>query len=212
MPNHVRNLVSFEAQTEERAREDMAFLFSPSGTVDFNNVIARPEILDKTSCPNRVNPEECVAQTGYSDWYSWSLGTWGTKWNAYDNIVPWPVRRYVRLYNSRGMNRSSAYKYRVDKKWFKRHVKKNGYPKEVGFDTAWCIPDGVYLALSMLFPDVIVKVRYADEDVGCNCGIIHIMDGNEIFSDVAPDYNIQSENDKVCWRHFANEIHEVRFK
>jgi antirestriction protein ArdC len=39
----------------------------------------RPEALEKARAAQR-----CQTETGFPDWYGWSLHHWGTKWNAYD--------------------------------------------------------------------------------------------------------------------------------
>ena len=55
------------------------------------------------------------------------------------------------------------------------HVK-NDYTVE--FDTAWNTPEGVFKAISKKYKTK-VKVAYADEDLGNNCGIITYIDGEE---------------------------------
>lgn len=54
-------------------------------------------------------------------------------------------------------------------------------PKESGltelrFDTAWSHPHPVLEALSKLFPNVLIQVSYADEDLGYNIGKYSIKD------------------------------------
>jgi hypothetical protein len=54
------------------------------------------------------------------------------------------------------------------------------------FDTAWSMPEPVIRALSKKFPDVGVEIRWADEDLGSNCGEIHYKAGEETYVNV-PD-------------------------
>jgi hypothetical protein len=55
------------------------------------------------------------------------------------------------------------------------------------FNTAWAMPERVIKALSKMFPDVVVKIKWADEDIGSNCGEIHYRNGGEIFEDTPED-------------------------
>ena len=42
----------------------------------------------------------------------------------------------------------------------------------VTFETAWSCPVPIFERLSEMFPDVQFEVAFADEDIGCNCGIL----------------------------------------
>ena len=46
---------------------------------------------------------------------------------------------------------------------------------EIAFDTAWCMPIGVYEEIAKTIP---IIVAYADEDIGWNCGLCE-FDGNQ---------------------------------
>lgn len=50
-------------------------------------------------------------------------------------------------------------------------------PEEVQFDTAWAHPFPVIEALSRKFPEAEIKVVFADEDLGQNCGGYVIRNG-----------------------------------
>lgn len=50
-------------------------------------------------------------------------------------------------------------------------------PATVQFDTAWSHPTPVIVALSQKFPDAVLHIRYADEDLGQNLGEYWIRDG-----------------------------------
>lgn len=43
--------------------------------------IPMPDELRKTNSPNSVNADEMLAKYGYSDWYSFCVSEWGTKWD-----------------------------------------------------------------------------------------------------------------------------------
>ena len=51
----------------------------------------------------------------------------------------------------------------------------------LSFDTAWSCPEGIIEALADKFPNADILCKYADEDKGHNCGIIHICKDENIF-------------------------------
>lgn len=52
---------------------------------DLNKIIPMPTILEGTTSPNDVNKKECMAATGYEDWYAWQVANWKVKWGTYDH-------------------------------------------------------------------------------------------------------------------------------
>lgn len=74
------------------------------------------------------------------------------------------------------------------------------------FETAWACPTPVLKTLSERFPNDEIRIQYADEDIGCNCGKFTLKNGIETFSDIAPSYQSQSEEEKKKWRKFAYEV------
>ncbi|MFX8075192.1 hypothetical protein ABTK71_19920, partial [Acinetobacter baumannii] len=57
---------------------------------------------------------------------------------------------------------------------------------KASFDTAWSRPEGVLRELSKRFPDDVITVTFADEDIGSNCGTFSLKAGETIESDIAP--------------------------
>lgn len=45
------------------------------------------------------------------------------------------------------------------------------------FNTAWATPEPIYRKLAEMYPDLVFEIRFADEDIGRNCGVILIRDG-----------------------------------
>ena len=48
----------------------------------------------------------------------------------------------------------------------------------LGFKTAWSTPKPVFLKLAEQYPDLMINIDYADEDMGFNCGTYNYADGN----------------------------------
>lgn len=74
------------------------------------------------------------------------------------------------------------------------------------FDTAWSFPEPVIVKLSELFPDDEIAIEYADEDIGSNCGKLLIKGGKIIESDIAGNWNNQSEEERSRWTAFAYQV------
>lgn len=82
MPNHIKNVVSFENVPKERAQEVLQAIqdddFGP-GSIDFNKIIPMPDYIYR----GNLGMEE-RQKYGANNWYDWSISNWGTKWNAYE--------------------------------------------------------------------------------------------------------------------------------
>jgi len=188
MPNHVTNRVTLFGK-----RSTIIVLLAAIANkeeqmvIDFNNIIKMPEVLHEVQCPVQiVTPaelkrqlaeiaerritgkneilgfthgitkkmqEEYLKKYGACDWYDWSAKNWGTKWNAYDQSMVNEVPE--------GDDESDV-------------------EVQFMFDTAWSTPYRVLETLSEQYPTVEVKVEYADEDAGYNCGIYTLKNGDMI--------------------------------
>lgn len=76
----------------------------------------------------------------------------------------------------------------------------------VSFNTAWDCPIPLLEALSKRFPDEEIKVVFADEDIGSNCGKFTLLNGESIVSDIAPSWSDMSTEEKTKWKAFAYEV------
>ena len=144
MPNHVMNVLEFSGdagkirEMREKIKNDKFGL----GSIDFEKIIPMPENIYRGSIGN-----EEMKQYGENNWYDWSLGNRGTKWNAYgyeDNVS-----------------------YSSD------------YP--ITFFTAWSAPHPVIEQLAKMYPDITFTHKWADEDIGINCGEYEYADGERIY-------------------------------
>nr|WP_269145043.1 hypothetical protein [Pseudosulfitobacter pseudonitzschiae] len=66
------------------------------------------------------------------------------------------------------------------------------------FQTAWSTPMPIWHALAAKFPDETIKIEYADEDMGQNCGTIYLRGGDVISEDGALSFSHQiwGQNDE----------------
>ncbi|WP_313624117.1 hypothetical protein [Achromobacter sp.] len=77
---------------------------------------------------------------------------------------------------------------------------------EASFDTAWSCPKPVFQAVSQRFPDAEIRVTYADEDLGSNCGTYTLRAGAVVQSDIAPPWRDMTEQEQQRWTRFAREV------
>ncbi len=82
---------------------------------------------------------------------------------------------------------TSWYEWRIEHwgtKWNAYKVKREA-PSRVSFQTAWSAPIKILLALCEKFPEAHIRLRWADEDFGNNCGDVTFRDGEFTEADIA---------------------------
>ena len=89
-----------------------------------------------------------LVQYGSIDWYDWCCDNWGTKWNACHGEIG-------------------------------EIVEHEGGQAElhVIFETAWSMPSPIFEALAGMYPQIHFSGRWADEDMGRNCGLWEAENG-----------------------------------
>lgn len=143
---------------------------------------------------------------GFYSWYDWSRAKWGTKWNAYS--VEMPVeRKHQRVKRGHEWRETHvrAYSKRVYKKHLVRHTA-SGADLVIRFETAWSFPKPIYQELASRFPHLEFHIRYADEDIGSNCGNLILARGELKPGDIAPSWRDQSPEERRKWMKFAFEL------
>lgn len=153
MPNHVRNYIKInkldcnpDTINHIVNRITAKEKGSDSRYIDFDLIIPEPRL--KQDCARQyINKPDSHIETDserpWFDWYAWHINNWGTKWNAYDGYVL------------------------SGKTWI-----------TLVFSTAWSFPTPIIkqivnILLQMGLKGFEVNVKYADEDLGTNCGEIH---------------------------------------
>jgi hypothetical protein len=95
-----------------------------------------------------------LAEYGSIDWYDWCCDNWGTKWNACHDEI--------------GMITETE----------------NGLATlDIAFDTAWSMPSPIFTALAETYPYIRFSGRWADEDMGRNCGLWEAENGVIAFTE-----------------------------
>ena len=202
MPNHVTNKVSAPAHV-------LKLLINESGKIDFNTILpfagqfpwngidCAAEEAAEVITAQPLNDHPLIASLqrsnrsrvdalklsdegfeqfiqmlrnkrscGHFNTLNFSRDAWGTKWNAYDQVID------------------------LDS-------------GELSFDTAWSCPIPVLKELSKRHPDDEITVRYADEDLGSNCGTVRLK---AVSSEVAGRWDEMSEQDQQQWTAWARDL------
>lgn len=77
---------------------------------------------------------------------------------------------------------------------------------DLSFDTAWSCPLPVLKELSKRHPDADITVRYADEDLGSNCGTVRLKAGETVSFEVAGRWDEMSEQEQQQWKAWARDL------
>lgn len=113
-------------------------------------------------------PKELKIDASLSN--DWCRKNWGTKWNS----TTWDRKRY--------MNNPFP-KYAVD------ICNASNYFSRTRFDTAWNPAFPVYKKLSRMFPDVLIHVLYAEEQLGIMTGARTYKNGWVVFDTPYKDHS-----------------------
>ncbi len=142
---------------------------------DFSTIIPRPALYERNSFSVDGNgngwyggkhkekdeelPTKLLAQYGAGDWYDWCVKNWGVKWNSYDNNIN---TDYGKASGGRGSI-------------------------QINFQTAWTIPEGIFLELMELYPELVFEVECLEESggfAGYICYEHGFADESKIFTDM----------------------------
>ena len=147
MPNWVHNSMSVVGDkkrvTEFRKKHFTTEKEEKGLHFDFNTIITMPDTVFKGNLGTKEREIH-----GSNNWYDWSVGNWGTKWNAC----------HTQLYSD------------------KIRVNKGVAVLEFSFDTAWSLPEPVYEKLAEMYPDLSITVSF-DEESGEFAGELEMTAG-----------------------------------
>ena len=207
MPNHVENHIEFNGYKQQidamlnKIKSDEYGI----GTIDFKKIISMPETLnieagsrtdhglkayrefikvytagwsDKEALKALENiPTESenafLRQRTYIKRDEWEIGK-----TACQNIqkygaptwYEWSITNWGTKWNAYGYQEGTDY----------------SACDELTFQTAWSAPHPILRKLSEMFPEIVFKHRWADEDIGMNCGERCYL-GGEIIDEFIPE-------------------------
>lgn len=168
MPNWVYNVVTFDGPEEDI--NNLKKNTSGETCFDFNKIIPQPQELDLESGAKENTAIKCakMRREGVSE-----VQLSENEFNELANIG----EKY--LSNIEKYGHSTWYDWRIDNWGTKWNACDPSWTDErtLEFNTAWSMPQGIYRKLSQMYPNICIEVRYADEDLGSNCGTATFQNG-----------------------------------
>jgi hypothetical protein len=205
MPNWISNEVKFTGKKED-VEALFKFVKSEDRGFDFNKIAPIPKELEGTQAPTKIisqkeydEQEERLAKGELNeDEKRWGISRGLTKELSDEYINRFGTDNWYNWQNSNWGTKWNASEVIVSE-------------DSVFFNTAWSTPVGIFEALSVLFPEVVISIRFADEDFGHNVGEFSLLNGNEINSNIPEGgseeayrmaLDIQGGNDYYTWDMF----------
>lgn len=195
MPNHITNILTVHGDRAPEVFSGIKGYYNDDPNdaerlIDFNKIIPMPKELVIESTGETFEAEALFKQ-----------GLEPT-----ENHAP---RIHFYYENLKKFGHTCWYGWAI-KNW---GTKWNAYSQKkiddstIEFETAWASPFPVLEALSRLYPETELEVKFADEDLGYNCGHVKFRNGEII--DLSPDLNMGTpEARKFACEVTGREYHE----
>jgi hypothetical protein len=203
MPNHVTNILIISGPEElvTKIKSEIAGVYDDSDEerlIDFNKIMPAPPSLNITSGTTTDyglailkyragDTKEIMRILAYP---------WGAKYRDADDLIEHLIAdgRANLEEAQMALDNIRDYGYPDWKDWSINNwgTKWNAYSHSsredgaIKFETAWSTPYPVMEALSRKYPEAVIKVRYADEDFGHNCGE-YTFQGGDLVEETTPE-------------------------
>lgn len=178
MPNHVTNILT---TNDEKLLEFISNPDDKDGNIhiDFNKIIPMPTTLDIESSSEGKTGIELVKfkdfGTPMSEWAQEVINKSGS-----ERLTRMEQLGRQYLENIKNYGHQDWYSWSIQNwgtKWNAYNQSRDG--NSIRFDTAWSTPEPIFRKLAELFPNSEFEVKFADEDIGNNCGIVTYKNGKE---------------------------------
>lgn len=186
MPNWVMNVVTFDCN-DERIKDIREAIKSneDDAAFDFNKLIPMPESLKVPEGSQSDRAEEC-----YRAYIMDNEQRAKEKYKLSDEEFE-ELKSEGKIYASNRDNygHRSWYGWACENWGTKWNAREPMWTNDntLTFETAWSCPQPIFDKLAEMFPDVGFTVRYADEDIGYNCGTLEYSDGELYSINIEPD-------------------------
>ncbi|MBV4552337.1 hypothetical protein HU742_014420 [Pseudomonas sp. SWRI102] len=205
MPNHVTNKINAPAHV-------LKALINESGKIDFNTVLPFRGVFPWDGISGQAETAaEAITAEPLND-HPLIAGL-ERRNRAEANVMQLSEECFEQFIQMLRNKRTSGHFHSLD---FAREVwgtKWNAYDQvisldagELSFDTAWSCPIPVLTELSKRHPEHLITVRYADEDLGSNCGTVRLKAGETVSFEVAGRWDDMSEEQRRQWTAWAREL------
>jgi hypothetical protein len=185
MPNWITNILTINAD-EKMVEKILSEVKSDESEFDFNLIVPQPDELEGTTAPARIISDEEYAKDS-SKGITQTMSDELISKYGFNNWYDWRYEHWGTKWNADEI-----------------HISDN----EITFNTAWCNPQPLLVALSRKYPDIQFNISFADEDFGHNVGTYILKDGEEIdchFPEGGSEdayelaLDIQGGNDYYTW-------------
>ncbi len=195
MPNWIINKLSFEGD-DSIIEKLMIDISTEEEVIDFDKIITMPKSLRIESSSST---DESYAFALYLDSgddteikkrMSWLNKDHNLTIDEYVKkvVVDKDLEEFLRpgrtaLQNLKNYGHKDWYSWSIEN-WGTKWNTDSSYINDLGeivFETAWSTPFPVILELSLQFRDLLFKLKFADESIGCNCGEYHLLNGEVIY-------------------------------
>ncbi|MCH7348553.1 hypothetical protein [Aeromonas sp. MR7] len=205
MPNHVTNII-------QAPRNVLESLINGEGKVDFNNVVRFQGKFEWDGiCLYSERAAEVVTKTPLDE--NPFIASLERHNRSNVNVLEMNDEGFEQFVQMLRNKRQHGFFHTMDFAREKWGTKWNAYSQKiclddgfVQFDTAWACPVKLLESLSKQHPGIDIIVKYADEDIGSNCGTLTFRDGNIVAQECAGRWGEMSELARAKWSEFAYEV------
>ena len=208
MGNEVINILTVLGDSSE-AKEviDTITANSEFFNVSFENFIPMPKNIRRTASPVWL-----MEQEDYDKW----MKQYDTEEREYEDGYPITDEIRQDLLSKYGVDNWESWAINYwGTKWDVQGTESLGKPNKAKFWTYENTPYEAMVTLSKLFPNVKLKVEFADEDLGINVGVYFLVNGEKVsdhipkaLSDEAYEMSMHITGDYYYVEGFLETIHE----
>lgn len=127
-------------------------------SMDFEQIHPTPKELLELPCKTTAAVQKkMIAKYGHKNWYDWRVENWGTKWPISDDG------------NSKKITRVNPTKIKAK------------------IVTAWDFPFGLFIRMSVRYPDITIKMIDCKEESGSIMRLATIQNG-KVIQDNIPEH------------------------
>ena len=198
MPNHITNILTIKGEQSEIEKCLKAISSEENEIIDFNKIVPRPKSLDITSGSSVDNAMAIIKN---NDKHFESMLDY--PWVKNEGLMTIEqVKEHIKGslteqdYEEGRMAIQNLETYGC-KDWYSWSIQywgtkwnaydcNNGDYGTISFDTAWSTPFPVMQKLARMFPELSFEVKFADEDLGNNCGK-YTFENGELIEEYQPE-------------------------
>lgn len=205
MPNHITNIIHaprhvLESLLNEDGHVDFNKVVSFQGQFKWNGIRGDSETAAEVITNAPLNGNQFIADLELHNRRSVSALEMSEE----------SFEQFIQMLRNK---RQTGFFHTMDFAREKWGTKWNAYSQKLSiddgfiqFDTAWSCPVKLLEELSKQHPGINIIAKYADEDIGRNCGTLTFMDGNIVAQECAGRWIEMSEQDRAKWSDFAYEV------